>query len=278
MTQYSDESKDADREERRKGTGAAFLNLRQRVEQVCGAVGKADNIADLIDDVIARVSSLIDSADAREFLGEKDLGRIRDAADRFRSAKSHLDRIADACDKLKEVLKAAEDVLFRTPSTTGAPSADRGPFGRLVPWLAGGVLAAVLVGIVFLVFADDPENGPGFPTDTDTPEDTEPPTVCDELTDISLGIQPLNDFYTENEVFWYSEGGCAPYEVTIVAYKDGEDYEEYFLEDEPSGSLIDSVPSQCGGRAEVRYELFIIDGEGQGGDGVWEGSAQFGPC
>ncbi len=154
MTQYNDELEKADREERRKRTGAAFLDLRQGVEGVCAAVDQAANIADQVDEVISRVGSLIDSTDAREFLSEEDRNRIRNAAEQFRNAKGHLDRIADACDKLTKVLNAAEDVLSRLESASGAGGEDKGSFSRSGRWFTGGVLATVVIVIVILVYLD----------------------------------------------------------------------------------------------------------------------------
>jgi hypothetical protein len=148
-------TKKGDEEERRKRIRGDILLLLQRVRRVCGAVGKVDNIADLIDDVVGQVRDFVERPDVRDLLPERDRRRLHDAAERFGRAKDRIDAAADACKQLTKVLEAAEKI----PAGVG--------FSMAVAATAAGALIAILVTVVVVVAAvggdggDDGDDGRG---------------------------------------------------------------------------------------------------------------------
>jgi hypothetical protein len=260
-----------DRKKRRKDARALVTLLLRRVKEGCAAIGRADDIVDRMDDVLKDIERFLGAADAREFVPDglrQDLGN---AVSEFRAAKARLDKIDQACSRLKTTLNAVQKVLG---------------VGWTIPWpaAAAGVAVAGIIVVVVVAAVAAGESGNDNNSASPSPRVNGPTATLGGET-IALPTTDLRPITDPQDASSPSHEIDAPSSdpIIVINWSLVPDAQAFSVDWTPNDQGVpDTEPDLPGDATEARSEP-LSDGawyfnlRTQGANGDWTSTLHLGP-
>ncbi len=221
-----------EKERRRRALGAVRA-LRRRLERVCGAIKRINEIAD----IARQIREFVEGTDALQALPEEPLKRLRDAAEELERIGTRTERLGEACNKAQKALKYAESCLRALPAWVG-PGA--GVAAVAVVAVVGALLAFGLLG-------NDEDEEPEYPGT--------PPSDISTMVIDNFWVDPAG---CEVLVGWEVSGDP---DGTVELLRDGTPIDSW---DVGEGSFTDSLDEEeIFGSVELTYQLRATNSAGE---------------